>query len=114
MNPESKSFPGLIARHPEAQIPVEGVKSHLIQAGDQQFVFMHFDRDATVPEHFHEAQWGVILDGEMEITIAGVSRTLTRGDTYFIEKGQRHSAKIKKGFTDLTLFDQADRYKTKG
>ena len=106
-------FPNIITGHQSADIPIDGVNSSLIQAGQQQFVFMQFDKDAEVPEHFHEAQWGVVLDGEMILTIAGQEKKLIRGDTYYIDKDVRHSAKIKKGFTDLTLFNQPDRYKVK-
>ena len=62
-------------------------------------------------DHSHNAQWGVVLDGQMELTINGQTKTLTKGDSYYIEKDVIHSAKIKKGYKDLTLFDQADRYK---
>ena len=103
-------FPGIITRHQGADIPVDGVVSHLIQAGQQQFVFMQFSKDADISEHSHEAQWGVVLEGEMMLTIAGCRRKLKKGDTYFIDKDVRHSSKIKKGYTDLTLFDQPDRY----
>jgi quercetin dioxygenase-like cupin family protein len=74
---------------------------------------MSFDRDAEVPEHSHEAQWGVVLDGEIELTIEGRKHIFRRGDTYSIPKGVPHSAKIKRGYKDLTLFDQRDRYKAK-
>jgi len=106
-------FPDIITRHPSADIPIDGVDSRLIQTGRQQFIFMEFDQDIEVPEHSHNAQWGVVLDGEMELTIAGQPRILRKGDTYYIDKNVRHSAKIKKGYKDLTLFDQADRYKDK-
>ncbi len=106
-------FPEIITKHNSADIPVDGVESHLIQAGQQQFIFMEFDKYVEVPEHSHNAQWGVVLDGEMELTIAGQPVILRKGDTYYIDKDVRHSAKIKKGYKDLTLFDQADRYKIK-
>jgi quercetin dioxygenase-like cupin family protein len=106
-------FPQIITRLPEADIPLEGVHSHLFQGKDQQFVFMRFDKDAQVPEHSHAGQWAVILDGEIELTIGGRKATFQRGDTYFIPKGVKHSARIKKGYKDLTLFDQKDRYKAK-
>lgn len=106
-------FPDIITRHPSAEIPLEGVTSRLVQAGQQQFIFMEFDRDVDVPDHSHNAQWGVVLDGQMDLTIEGRTRILTKGDSYFIDKDIIHSAKIKKGYKDLTLFDQADRYKEK-
>jgi len=41
----------------------------------------------------------------------GESKILKKGDTYSIDKNVVHSAKIKKGYKDLTLFDQVDRFK---
>ena len=106
-------LPEIVTRHPQADIPLDGVKSHVVQAGDQQFIFMEFERDVEVPEHSHNAQWGFVLEGEMEITIGGKPRLLKKGASYFIEKDEIHSAKIKKGSRDLTLFDQKDRYRIK-
>ena len=103
----------LISKFPEANIPIDGVLSRLIQAEEQQFIFMEFEKDIEVPSHSHNAQWGIVLDGEMEITISGKIYNLKKGDTYFIEKDEIHSAKIKAGYKDLTLFDQVDRYKEK-
>ncbi|MCZ4695754.1 cupin domain-containing protein [Ancylomarina euxinus] len=108
-----KLFPEIIEKHPNADIPIAGLVSKLIQAGNQQFVFMEFDEDIEVADHFHNAQWGVVLEGEMVLSIDGIPRTLSKGDTYYIEKDVVHSAKIKKGYKDLTLFDQVDRYKIK-
>ena len=114
MTTENKDFfPEIITNLPEADIPIEGLSSHLFQGENQQVVFMSFEDDVSVPEHSHKAQWGVVLDGEIELTIDGKKCTLTKGDTYFIPEDIKHSAKIKKGYKDLTLFNQKDRYKTK-
>jgi len=103
-------FPYIIKQHPEANIPIDCVESKLVQAGDQQFIFMEFDNDVEVPLHKHNAQWGVVLDGEIELTINGEVKLLRKGDSYFIDKDVVHSAKIKAGYKDLTLFDEKDRY----
>ncbi len=71
---------------------------------------MSFDEDVEVAKHSHNAQWGVVLEGEMELTMGGVIQVLKKGDTYSIAKDEVHSAKIKEGYKDLTLFDQKDRY----
>ena len=113
MTAEENFFPEIITNLPEADIPIKGLRSHLFQCENQQFVFMGFENDIEVPEHSHEAQWGVVLDGETELTIDGKKCNLTKGDTYFIPEDAKHSAKIKKGYKDLTLFNQKDRYKTK-
>ena len=106
-------FPDIILNLPETDIPFEGVKGYHFQGETQQIVFMSFFKDADIPEHSHEAQWGVVLDGEIELTIGGETRVLGKGDTYFIPKGVGHSAHIKKGYKDITLFNQVDRYNIK-
>ena len=111
--PKENFFPEIITNLPEADIPIEGLHSYPFQGENQQFVFMSFENDVEVPEHSHEAQWGVILDGEIELTIGGRKCTFTKGDTYFIPKDAKHRARIRKGYKDLTLFNQKDRYKAK-
>jgi quercetin dioxygenase-like cupin family protein len=106
-------FPEIITKLPEANISIEGVHSHLFQGQNQQFVFMSFEKDAEAPEHSHEGQWAVVLDGEIELTVDGKKHTFKKGDTYYIPKGVKHSARARRGYKDLTLFDQKDRYKVK-
>ncbi|MEM9025050.1 MAG: GNAT family N-acetyltransferase [Bacteroidota bacterium] len=108
--PNASHWPAFIDRQPSAQLPFSGVRSRLLQAGDHQVVFMAFDRDMEIPEHAHGAQWGVVLAGEMQLTINGKARTLQQGDTYYIEDRALHSARIKRGYRDLTLFADPDRY----
>ena len=47
---------------------------------------MEFENDVVVPDHSHESQWGVVLSGEIELTVEGRKNTLKKGDTYFILK----------------------------
>lgn len=110
---EEDFFPEIITDLPEADIPIPGVCSYLFQGENQQFVFMTFEMDVEVPEHSHVAQWGVVLDGEMELMIQENKFVFTKGDTYFIPANVGHSAKIKKGYKDLTMFNQKDRYLAK-
>ena len=114
MSKSDAFFPEMIRNLPQADIPISGLTSHLVQGPKQQVILMAFEEDIEVPEHSHEAQWGVVLDGEMELTIAGTPQTLRRGDSYFIPKDVVHSARIKAGYKDLTLFNQIDRYRAKG
>ena len=75
--------------------------------------FMEFANDAEVPEHSHEAQWSVVLAGKVDLTIDGVERTYTKGDSVFIPKGAKHSAKVHAGYADISFFIEKDRYKPK-
>jgi quercetin dioxygenase-like cupin family protein len=109
----NKKFPKIISDLPKADIPIEGLSAFLFQGTNQQIIFMEFDEDITVPEHSHEAQWGVVLAGEIELTIKGERSILHQGDSYLIPANAKHSAKIKTGYKDITLFNQKDRYKKK-
>jgi quercetin dioxygenase-like cupin family protein len=112
-NTKKELFPDCITSLPLADIPIEGLTAHILQGKNQQVIFMICDHDTEIPEHSHEAQWGVAIDGRMELTIAGDKLVITRGDTYYIPKGVGHSAKIKKGYKDVIFFNQKDRYKLK-
>ncbi|UCG41772.1 MAG: cupin domain-containing protein [candidate division WOR-3 bacterium] len=106
----TETFPNIIQNLPATDVGVEGVNARLLQGPDQQVVFMEFGRDVEVPEHSHEAQWGIVVAGEMTLTVDGRPSTLRRGDSYFIPAGVPHSARIKTGYSDVTLFNQVDRY----
>ncbi len=106
------SFPELITDLPQADIPIQGLQSYLLQGINHQVVFMIFESNVTVTEHTHEAQWGIVLGGEIELTINGIKKIYQKGDSYFIPKDIPHSANIKAGYKDLTIFNQKDRYKT--
>jgi quercetin dioxygenase-like cupin family protein len=110
---DEEFFPKIIKDLPEADIPIEGLHSYLLQGGNQQVLFMSFDKDVEVPQHSHAAQWGVVLDGEIELTIDKNKNIFIKGDTYYIPHDVPHSARIKAGYKDLTLFNQRDRYKVK-
>jgi quercetin dioxygenase-like cupin family protein len=109
----SRIFPDAITNLPEADIPIDGVSAYLSQSDNHQVVFMEFTKDAVVPGHSHESQWAVVLDGRIDIVIDGKEQTLSRGDQYYIPKGVKHSAKIYAGYSDVTFFNQKDRYNTK-
>ena len=109
----SKVFPEPIQRLPQADIMLRGVKAYISQSDDHQILFMEFDEDVEVPEHSHESQWGVVLEGKIDLVIEGVEHTYTKGDRVFIPKGAKHSAKIYAGYADISFFSEKDRYKRK-
>ncbi|MGD1047447.1 MAG: cupin domain-containing protein [Candidatus Krumholzibacteriaceae bacterium] len=74
---------------------------------------MEFSEDVTVPEHSHESQWAVVLEGRIDLVIDGRERTLVKGDQYFVPRGVKHSARIHAGYADVTFFNQKDRYRRK-
>lgn len=103
-------FPEPVKSLPEADIPLRGLRAYLSQADDHQILFMEFAEDAELPEHSHEGQFAVVLEGVLELTIDGVQHTFRRGDRYYIPAGVPHSARVHAGYADITFFDQRDRY----
>ena len=109
----SEIFPEPIRNLPQADIPLSGIKAYLSQAENHQILFMEFSEEAQVPEHSHEAQWSVVLAGKVDLTIDSVERTYSKGDSVFIPKGAKHSAKVYAGYADISFFNEKGRYKAK-
>jgi quercetin dioxygenase-like cupin family protein len=109
----SEIFPEPIRNLPEADIPLKGIKAYLSQSENHQIIFMEFAEDVDLPEHSHADQWGIVLEGRIDLVMEGVKRTYTKGDRYFIPAGTKHSGKIYAGYADITFFNEQDRYKVK-
>lgn len=103
-------FPEPVKKLPRADIPLPGIQAYLLQGEGQQVIFMEFGEDADLPEHAHAAQWGVVLEGRIDLVIDGCFGTYTKGDRYFIPAGVKHSGKIYAGYADITFFAERDRY----
>jgi quercetin dioxygenase-like cupin family protein len=109
----SDIFPKPIQDLPEADIPLPGLRAYLSQSVKHQILFMAFDKDTELPEHSHSAQVGFILEGKIELNINGKKQMYTKGDSYYIPDGEKHSAMIYAGYTDITFFDEPNRYQAK-
>jgi len=109
----SEIFPEPIRKLPEADIPLTGLKAFLSQSENHQIIFMEFNEDVELPEHSHESQWGIVLEGKIDLVIDGIKHTYSKGNRYFIPKGVKHSAKIYAGYADITFFNEKNRYRRK-
>ena len=109
-----KFFKSPVSDLPIADIPVQGCTAFLSQAKDHQILFMQFETDTDLPKHTHSAQVGFVLDGKIDLSINGKSRTYKKGDHYYIPAGIPHSGKIHAGYADITFFNEPDRYALKG
>jgi len=109
----SQPFPEPIQNLPLADIPLAGVTAYLSQGRDHQILFMHFNESVELGEHAHDAQWGLVIEGSITMTIDTVTKTYTKGERYFIPAGVKHSAIIHAGYADMTFFSDPDRYAVK-
>ncbi|KPK84815.1 MAG: hypothetical protein AMS27_08935 [Bacteroides sp. SM23_62_1] len=106
-------YPEMISSLPEADIPFKGVRGRISQAENHQLVFFEIEAIGKVSEHRHGAQWGVVFEGEMDLTIGGHTKTYRKGDTYFIPDGVLHSAVFKKKTWLMDFFADKNRYRPK-
>jgi len=107
------SYPDLIEKLPDIDLDLAGVRGKLLQAEGRQVVFFDFQPTAVIPPHSHRDQWGVVIEGEMDLTIGGRTRTCLKGDTYFIPAGVEHSASFKTRLKVIDFFDEPHRYRPK-
>jgi len=104
-------FPSFVQSLPEADLPFEGLRGWLLQSNFGQVLFNESDIEVSVPEHSHGEQWGIVINGKIEIIIGGQTVTYRRGDTYLIPAGAIHQARIYPGFKALDYFTDRDRYR---
>lgn len=106
-------FPEIVRSLPEADAPFQGIDVRLLRGPTASLIFVEAVVDAEVPSHTHAAQWGIVVDGEMLLTIGGRARTYRRGDEYLIPSGTPHAAKLRAGTRVIDFFDDPDRYRSR-
>lgn len=106
-------YPEIIKNLPDADIPFKGVQGKILQGENNQAVFFVIEAIGEVAEHTHGAQWGVVFEGEMDLTINGQTKTYKKGDHYFIPAGVKHSANFKQRTQLMDFFEDKERYPIK-
>lgn len=110
----NRGYPEVITDLPEADIHFKGVRTWILQGAKHQLGFFEMEASALVPEHSHDyPQWGMVINGEMELTIDGKARTCRKGDEYLIPPKAKHYAKFMRKSRVIDLFSEKSRYRTK-
>jgi quercetin dioxygenase-like cupin family protein len=105
-------YPEVITRLPEADISIKGIRAHVLQGEKHQLVFFEMEPCALVPEHNHEYdQWGMMIEGKMELIIDGKTRTCEKGDEYVIPAHVKHRARVLSKSRVMDFFSEKDRYR---
>ncbi|KUJ78973.1 cupin domain-containing protein [Ruegeria profundi] len=109
-------FPDFITQFPSLDVPFpeDTVQTAVIRSDVGLVAFFTFLKDFELPAHAHKAQWGTVIEGEVELTIGGVTKTYRPGDSYSIPSGVEHGGRIKAGTRVIDAFEEADRYPIKG
>ena len=114
INREYKGFPRFITDLPEADIQFKGVRAWISQGDNHQVIFFDIAASGMVTEHYHETpQWGVVVEGEMELVINGETKVYRKGNEYYIPARAEHSARFRSRCRTVDFFCEKDRYKSK-
>ncbi len=109
-----RGFPEVITLLPEADIQLKGIRAWVLQGEKHQLVFFEMKTSVQVPEHYHSyAQWGIMIEGKMELTINGETRICENGDEYVIPAQAKHSAKFLEKSRVIDFFSERNRYRTR-
>lgn len=106
-------YPEMIEELPDIDIALEGVRGKLLQGADRQVVFFDIEPVGAIPLHRHGSQWGIVVEGEMELTIGGETRSYRAGDSYYIPAGVEHGATFNTRFKAIDVFEEPDRYRAR-
>jgi len=104
-----KGFPEFIRALPRPDSPVP-MEARIVPSEHVLTMFYEIDDPVDIPEHVHGAQWGVVLEGTMEMTIGGETRRYGPGDSYSVPGGVPHVARIGAGYRGLDVFADPHRY----
>ena len=106
-------YPEMITGLPEADIPFRGVRGWISQAAGHQVVCLDIEPIGLVAPHSHAEQWGIVVEGEMELTIGGVTRRYGPGESYHVPGGVEHSARFLSHVRVIDVFGEPQRYRPK-
>jgi len=110
----ARGFPKVITDLPEADIQFKGVRAWIAQGEKHQIIFFEMELSAEVPEHSHDyPQWGIVIEGRMELTIDGKTRICEKGDEYVIPAKAKHYVRFLSKSRVIDFFSEKMRYGTK-
>ena len=105
-------YPDIITNLPKADIESPDIQGWIAQGIDFQIIFFEIEPVGKIQPHCHGAQFGIVLEGEMSLTIGNETKKYRKGDTYYIPRGIIHQAEFHSFFRAMDFFEDVDRYKT--
>ncbi len=107
------TYPPIIKALPQVDINIEGVEAWLAQGDTFQIVFFEIQPGVTIPPHSHKAQYGMVIKGEMTLTIGNKTHHLESGDSYYIPENIIHHGTFHTLVRAMDFFNEPNRYQTK-
>jgi len=106
-------FPTFIREMSEVDIPNPNIYAWM--AVDKcQVLFYEVPEGSTSPDDSHANEWGLVIKGQVDITIDGETKVYGPGDTYFVRDGEVHSVVNHPGLIAIAVFEGEDRFGVRG
>ncbi len=98
-------FPEPVHRLPKGNLA--GINVYIHDNGSSQVLFFELPRDrpeVVVPTHTHDVEWGVVVEGRIDMTIDGRSEAHPAGTPHFIPAQVPHSFRFYPGTSSIHYF----------
>jgi quercetin dioxygenase-like cupin family protein len=83
-----------VVRDMEPKRPVDGVEMRVIPGEKMTMVFFRLAPGVEIPEHAHpHEQIGTVLQGTIDLVVAGEKRTIHQGEAYQVLPNLAHRGK---------------------
>ncbi len=77
---------------------LEGVTLKVASGDNAMMTFFEFDEGAVIPSHSHpHEQISYVLEGDVEFTLEGVTRLLTKGHGVVVRSNLEHGVRVTNG-----------------
>lgn len=101
---KNNAFPDLITRLPAFEGPFD---AYQLDADNCKVLFASYPAGTTIEPHTHATtNCGVIVRGELLLTIDGKEQRYGPGDWYYLAAEQEHSARFEKDTSEIEFWFQ--------
>lgn len=105
------NFPKTVDKLKTGHLTSDTILCKFVQGDKSQVVFLEYKEDFHLPEHSHTDEFGVVVNGVLELTMDGETKNYYKGDMFYIPNGTIHSAWFKNEFAAMIYFDEPNRFK---
>ncbi|MEZ0075395.1 cupin domain-containing protein [Planotetraspora sp. GP83] len=103
------SYPEFFDKMSKLNVP-DGVRAWVMSDRAQVVFYELPEGSPPADEQTEGAEWGLIVEGKVEITMNGETRTYGKGDTYYIPGGVPHRVVNHPGVVGIDVFERPDRF----
>ena len=103
------SYPARITALPEQKGKVDTSSKYMLEAKDCKVLFASYEPGTTIPPHKHDEAdiHGVVIRGEIILTLNGITKKHGVGEWYHIPPGAQHATKFEQATDEIEYWFKA-------